>query len=330
MKGLSLEVRVGLLILVALGILGGFVFLLGGFDFGKGYTVYVDFDNPGNVKPGAPVNIGSIKIGSVEEIQYRGNELDPRTGRRSLIRLRLELDEEVRETIHEDALFYVTSQSMLGESIIGVDPGDPRKPVLEEGAIVEGIDPPRLDLAMSMAYELLENMVKLFRDHRDEIQDLLGGAADMLRSVNSILTDHRERIDRIVENIETATTEANELMVSARRTIDGPEVQRIVTNLDRTLVAVSGDIEPIMSDVKGLTSKANETLDALGPEERERIRTAVLQASEAVADAQEIVSHIRRGRGTVGAVVMDEEIYDDIQEMLRDLKHNPWKLFWRE
>jgi len=27
---------------------------------------------------------------------------------------------------------------------------------------------------------------------------------------------------------------------------------------------------------------------------------------------------------------MDEEIYDDIQEMLRDLKHNPWKLFWRE
>jgi len=27
---------------------------------------------------------------------------------------------------------------------------------------------------------------------------------------------------------------------------------------------------------------------------------------------------------------MDEEIYDDVQEMLRDLKHNPWKFFWRE
>jgi len=27
---------------------------------------------------------------------------------------------------------------------------------------------------------------------------------------------------------------------------------------------------------------------------------------------------------------MDEEIYDDLQEMIRDLKHNPWKFFWRE
>ena len=27
---------------------------------------------------------------------------------------------------------------------------------------------------------------------------------------------------------------------------------------------------------------------------------------------------------------IDEEIYDDLQEMIRDLKHNPWKFFWRE
>ena len=53
-------------------------------------------------------------------------------------------------------------------------------------------------------------------------------------------------------------------------------------------------------------------------------------ANEAVADARAIVAHVRAGRGTVGAIVMDEELYDDIQEMLRDLKHNPWKLFWRE
>jgi phospholipid/cholesterol/gamma-HCH transport system substrate-binding protein len=27
---------------------------------------------------------------------------------------------------------------------------------------------------------------------------------------------------------------------------------------------------------------------------------------------------------------MDEELYDDLQELVRDLKHNPWKFFWRE
>jgi phospholipid/cholesterol/gamma-HCH transport system substrate-binding protein len=29
-------------------------------------------------------------------------------------------------------------------------------------------------------------------------------------------------------------------------------------------------------------------------------------------------------------VVMDEQLYDDLQELVRDLKHNPWKFFWRE
>ncbi len=48
------------------------------------------------------------------------------------------------------------------------------------------------------------------------------------------------------------------------------------------------------------------------------------------ADAQVIVSHIRKGNGSVGAFVMDEQLYDDIQELARDLKHNPWKFFWRE
>jgi phospholipid/cholesterol/gamma-HCH transport system substrate-binding protein len=29
-------------------------------------------------------------------------------------------------------------------------------------------------------------------------------------------------------------------------------------------------------------------------------------------------------------MMADEAVYDDLQELLRDLKHNPWKLFWRE
>jgi phospholipid/cholesterol/gamma-HCH transport system substrate-binding protein len=28
--------------------------------------------------------------------------------------------------------------------------------------------------------------------------------------------------------------------------------------------------------------------------------------------------------------MMDEAVYDDLQELIRDLKHNPWKFFWKE
>ena len=47
------------------------------------YPVYVDFDNPGSVQPGAAVRVGGVKVGSVEEVQYLGRRLDPQTGRRA-------------------------------------------------------------------------------------------------------------------------------------------------------------------------------------------------------------------------------------------------------
>jgi len=325
----SVEVRVGMLILVALALLGGFIFVLGGVELGEQYSVYVDFDNPGNVQPGASVNVGSIRVGEVEGIEYWGQRLDPDTGRRPMIRMHVRIDSEVQETIHEDALFYVTSQSVLGESIISIDPGDPDKPTLEDGAVVEGVDPPRLDLAFAMAYELLEGMTRLLRDNREDLGSLLSSAANMIRRADEFFAEHDDRLDRVMENIETATSQTNELLTVANDTMNG-RVQRVLRNLDTTLARVNRDIDPLMSDVRSLATKADDAMDALGPEQRQQIQEILAEAERSVTDAREIVAHIRSGRGTVGAFLMDEEVYDDVQEMLRDLKHNPWKLFWRE
>ena len=326
---MSVEVRVGLLILVAIGLLGAFVFVLGGVELGDQYSVYVDFDNPGNVQPGASVNVGSIRVGEVDGIDYWGQRLDPDTGRRPMIRMHVRIDEEIQDTIHEDALFYVTSQSVLGESIISIDPGSPDKPTLEDGAIVEGVDPPRLDLAFAMMYELLEGMTGLLRDNREDLGDLLGSAASLIRQADAFFTEHDDRLDRMMVNLETATTQTNDLLATANDTMNG-RVQRVLRNLDSTLASVSRDIDPILTEVRSLSTKADDAMDALGPEQRQQIQEILADADRSVADARAIVAHIRSGRGTVGAFVMDEEIYDDVQEMLRDLKHNPWKLFWRE
>jgi phospholipid/cholesterol/gamma-HCH transport system substrate-binding protein len=61
-----------------------------------------------------------------------------------------------------------------------------------------------------------------------------------------------------------------------------------------------------------------------------RLRDAVDRVVAILETAEEIVATIRRGEGTVGALLMDEQIFDDLKELIRDLKHNPWKFFWRE
>lgn len=338
MKGLSIEVRVGFLVLVSGVLLAAFIFVLSGVSFKKTYTLFVDFDNPGAVQGGAPVRIGGIKVGNVEEVRYLGGILDPRTGRRSLVRLRLSVQEDVRETVHEDALFYVTAQGVLGEQFIAVDPGTAGRPTLRDGTIVHGVDPPRLDLALALGYELLETLTSGLRAHREEFGELLQNVIQLLRDLSGILHDNRERIDRIIANLETASVEANTALSHAReRYIDGPQVHRIMTNLDRAISVAARDLEPILSDVRSATHSANETLATIGPAQRTEIQSAIHNIDEMTAranritgEAGEIVAHVRAGEGTVGAMLMDEEIYDDVQELIRDLKHNPWKFFWRE
>jgi phospholipid/cholesterol/gamma-HCH transport system substrate-binding protein len=337
MKGLSLEVRVGLLILTALVLLGGFVFAINGNPLAEGWPVNVEFKNPGNLQPGATVSVGSIRVGRVASIDYLGGELDEKTGRRPLIRAVANIEDQYRGQIYEDATFYVTSTGIVGETVLAVDPGNPEGAPLEPNATVIGIDPPRLDLMFALAYEMLENIGSLFRDHKEDIETLISAAASMLDQLNGVLTRHSDRIDHIIENIEAITTDANELVSEANKVIHRPEINRMIRNADHTLASVRRDIDPILTDVRSATAKVDDLLDMVGPQQQEEIQSTIHEVSElteqisaTVTDAQQIVSHVREGRGTVGAVLMDEELYDDIQEMVRDLKHNPWKLFWRE
>lgn len=334
MKGLSIEIRVGLLILAAAVVLAGFTFLLSGVQFGHKYIVYADFDNPGSVQPGAPVRIAGMKVGAVEGVEYLGGKLDPQTGRRALIRMKLEIDDKVKDTVHTNALFYVTAQGVLGEQFIAIDPGTVDKPILREGAIVHGVDPPRLDLALALGYELLETFTSAIRNNREELAAMLTNLGDIVRSLRDVLVNNRERVDRIIANIETATEDASTLARSIKSRVDGPQVDRIMANLDKTTTAISRDIGPILEDLRTTADGASALMN---PEQRTKIQTAIdnisqltERANATVADAQTIVGHIKAGEGSVGAMLMDEEMYDDLQEMIRDLKHNPWKFFWRE
>ncbi len=117
-----------------------------------------------------------------------------------------------------------------------------------------------------------------------------------------------------------------------------PKVDRIVNNVDSVSSRLAADTPGLLTDAKATMANAKRVSDTLGSEEQQvKIKKAVDDASSVLAkanaaagDAQYVVAQMRRGRGTVGALLMDEQLFDDLQEMVRDLKHNPWKFFWRE
>src|SRR5262249_9504874 len=149
----SLELRVGLLIVVAAVILGGFLVVLGNFALGKGYELRVDFDFSGNLQPGAPVKVSGIKVGKVEDVQFLGGASDARPGRQVRGRVVAWVEDRVKPAIRENAEFFVNTAGVLGEQYLEIAPGTWDHPVLGEDRIVVGVNPPRTDLIVARLYD---------------------------------------------------------------------------------------------------------------------------------------------------------------------------------
>jgi phospholipid/cholesterol/gamma-HCH transport system substrate-binding protein len=336
----SIEVKVGLLILIAIGILTAFIVLMGGMSFQPTYRVFVDFDNPGGIQSGAPVRMAGVTVGKIKSIEFRGGaEPDPDGKRPALVRLALAIETRHREAVRENATFYVTSQGVLGEQFLAIDPGTRDRPVMADDTVVRGLDPPRLDLLLAEGYELLHTTITAMRANRSQIDEMFKGLHSTLTGTGEFFDKNKDRLTRIAENVETITIETNELVRAGRtRYVDGPQVTRIINNIDHASAAIARDSEPLLRDARTTMENVNRVSATVGaPEEQQKIKQTIQDVSEianraklAAADAQAIVAHIKKGKGSVGSLVMDEQVYDDLQEMVRDLKHNPWKFFWRE
>lgn len=336
----SIEVKVGMLILVAISILAGFVLIMGGINFQPTYGIFVDFDNPGGLQTGAPLKIAGVKVGTVSEVQFRGATPAAQGPRREpLVRLRVAVERRYRDAIHENAVFYVTTQGVLGEQFLAADPGSTDRPVLAEGTIVRGLDPPRLDMLLAEGYELLHTTIQAMRDNRQDIRDAFDGMRDTLKGTGHFFNTNRDRLDRIAANVETITVDADDLVRSGKaKYVDNPQIDRVIGNVERTTASINRDADTLLKDARETLANARRVSAAVGGEEETKrlqrtladVADVAARAKLTAADAQSIVAHVKKGDGSVGNLVMSEQLYDDLQELVRDLKHNPWKFFWKE
>jgi phospholipid/cholesterol/gamma-HCH transport system substrate-binding protein len=336
----SIEVKVGILILTAVGLLAGFILMMGGINFQPTYSIYVDFDNPGGLQAGAPVKIAGVKVGKVLDIAFRGGEVNAESGKRdAMVRLKVQIEKRYQKSVHENSIFYVTTQGVLGEQFLAIDPGSSDRPVLAEGAVVRALDPPRLDMLLAESYELLHASVSALRDSRAEIGEAFDGLRRTLKGTGEFMERNQTKLDAIAANVEQITVHGDELVQSAKgKYVQNPQIDRILDNAEHVSTVLAHDATPLLSDAKETLANTKRLSGTLGdPAQQAKIRQTVNDIAEVTSrakaltgEAEAVVAHMRRGKGTLGALVMDEQLYDDLQELARDLKHNPWKFLWRE
>lgn len=334
----ALELKVGALIVVSLSLLGVFIAVLGGFSLRSGYRLYVDFDFSGNIHSGAAVKLSGIRVGKVEDVRFMGGAFDDKVKRRVQVRLVLEVEDRAREAIHDDARFYVNTQGVLGEQYLEIAPGTYDRPALQPGSIVRGTDPPRTDLIIARLYDFLDSVTSLLEKDKDVIRDLLQSGARVARTLDGLLTENRAEIKKLLGDVDKLTAEAADLLGKIDRGVgDAEQLKRTLANIEAISGSVKGQIDPLIQKTKRALDGVSDVTAVVGPEERKKLIKALdelvtvsAKVNALSADAQVIIADIRKGRGTAGALLVDQQIYDDLKELVRDLKRNPWKFFWKE
>jgi phospholipid/cholesterol/gamma-HCH transport system substrate-binding protein len=240
--------------------------------------------------------------------------------------------------VHKDAEFFVNTQGVLGEQYLEISPGRYDQPALEPGAIVRGTSPPRTDLIIARLYEFLDSVTTLLRDDKDALRDLVRSLAKVARSLDKMLGDNEAEVKKLLGDLDRLTAASALLIEKLDKGLGSPEeLHRLLANIEAISTEMRGELQPLLTKTKRALDGVGELTALLAPEERRkllRMLDALVTLSDKLqgvaTDASQIVADIKRGRGTAGALLVDPQIYEDLKELTRDLKRNPWKFFWKE
>jgi len=343
MRERGLEFKVGLLILVSSAILVAFIFILGNFSLHSGFHVYVDYDYIGSLQQGAPVKVSGIKVGKVSDVQFWGGKEDSKLGKRVQVRLKVWIEDRVRDSIRSDAEFFINTAGVLGEQYLEIVPGhDWQNAPIAKDAIIHGApavhDPPRTDLVVAKLYEVLDGVASVLHDDRDAIKHLLANSASAVKEANDLLHDNRERISELITNGAALAKEAKTTLAKVNTGLgDGRPVATLVADADATLktaqqtmTSLTPPAQALMADATRVTKIITEQRIDKAIDAADKAASAAGKAGGLIDNVNGLVTDLRAGKGTAGALLSRDEVYSDLRELIRDLKRNPWKFFWKE
>ena len=344
----AIEVKVGALFLFSVALLVAFVLVLGDFSFSKGFHFNVEFDNAGGLKPGADVAIAGLNIGTVQELRFlKNDEIEPGSLAVS-VQAKIRVDEKYADSIRTKSEFYITTRGVLGEPYIEIVTRDFDSPPVQANAVLQGVDPPRMDLIVAKASELLTALTDLLDDPDVKAKDLLANTASLMKSLDLFLIENRPVLDETLANVRDGSSSAKNVLAGLDVAVsDGSELKSIfrdtktiASNAKGITGRIDKDIDPLMDDVvasAGNVRNLAASADRIVTGNEAKIQQTVGHISNSAAkldrmssDAQTVMANISQGKGTVGALISDREIYDDLKEMLRVIKQRPWKIVWKE
>lgn len=305
------EVKVGAFVLVtivaALAIIG--VLAQKRHMFERRTVIHTIFADVGGLRQGAPVRLSGVNIGIVSRITFAKDRHN------SLIHVDLEVSRESLERIGDDSVARIGSQGLLGDKNIEISVSEQVGEPLVAGATIPSQPPTDFNKIIDQASGVLEK-AKAVADNAAAILEGVGDAKTL------------EHVRGIVATIEKLTAAVEKGPGFAHGLFYDPQQAQAFKNL------LNG-VDHLTSDVDGAVKHLDGILGAVDADGRQLVNNAAraarniadtagdLHASHVIAhldhasgDLAELTTFIKSGHGSIGALIMDPTVYQQLITVL--------------
>ena len=128
---------------------------------------------------------------------------------------------------------------------------------------------------------------------------------------------------RIIEGGQTKKTQV-EVVAIIRKSLSIPQGSQAYVNTLGLLGEKYIEIIPPVEFNSFL--KPNDTIIGTDPV---LMQDWIDEGQQVVKDVQELIHKLKTAEGTIGKLLYDDRLYQELEALVTDLRQNPWKLFWK-
>jgi phospholipid/cholesterol/gamma-HCH transport system substrate-binding protein len=302
------EIRVGLTILVALGILA-FIILSVGEHQGilqDRYTLRVLMSRVNGLQTGAPVRLAGVDVGSVVKVDFPEKITDQK------IEVVLEIAKKVQPRIREDSEAHIGTLGLLGDKFVGITMGSLEKPMLKDNALLQSADPIDVEKLLDAGVDVFDVISKTTSTIHEISTKINQGKGTLGLLVN----DPRMYLD--IEKLLLLTE-------SLTRKIDQGEGTLARLFQDSTLY---DNLNALLETTTVLADSVRTGQGTMG----KLIRDPLLfdRLAESIERTNGLLIKIDQGDGTLSRALNDKMLYQDasravaeLDSLIKDLRRNP-------
>jgi phospholipid/cholesterol/gamma-HCH transport system substrate-binding protein len=326
------QLKVGVLVIVALAALVALVFLMSGSSGGlQGkLTIRSYFENSAGLKLGAPVNLEGVTIGNVRSMRIVPDR-NP-----TPVEVTMKLSQKYASAMHSDSKASLETVGVLGDTVVDISSKDAKGGPLLNGAELQTTETPNLTDVIKSSQGTIEQINTILAKLNTLIDSISGGKGSIGQLINNPDLYNKfvatlTQLNQVTQKISSGQGSIGKLVNDdafydrANQTMG--RLQHITDDLDQGKGSAGKLLkdDTLYRNLNSTVANANQLLADInagkgGLGKLAKDEAFAQKLDDTVTRLDSILKNVDEGKGTLGQFVNNPSLYNNSDQLLVDTR----------